>query len=135
MFILMYVLSYVGSANLLRHAEGATWLAIVVSLVTPLGFLFWTLFSESPFKWHPRADVKTWFSIGALAIMVPAIFIYNWGAPEVTLSNENDGSGDFRYSDSGDGYDSRSSSSKDPLLIHPSQTSNSVLHEDPSFTR
>lgn len=29
-FILMYVLSYVGSANLLRHAEGATWLAIVV---------------------------------------------------------------------------------------------------------
>ena len=30
MFILMYVCSYVGSANLLRHAEGATWLAIVV---------------------------------------------------------------------------------------------------------
>ena len=29
MFILMYVLSYVGGANLLRHAEGATWLAIV----------------------------------------------------------------------------------------------------------
>ena len=28
-FILMYVLSYVGGANLLRHAEGATWLAIV----------------------------------------------------------------------------------------------------------
>lgn len=135
MFILMYVLSYVGGANLLRHAEGATWLAIVVSLVTPLGFLFWTLFSESPFKWHPRADVKTWFSIGALAIMVPAIFIYNWGAPEVTVSNENDGSGDFVYSDSGDSYDSRSSSSKDPLLIHPSQTSNSVLHEDPPFTR
>ena len=30
MFIVMYVFSYVGSANLLRHAEGATWLAIVV---------------------------------------------------------------------------------------------------------
>ena len=29
MFILMYVISYVGGANLLRHAEGATWLAIV----------------------------------------------------------------------------------------------------------
>ena len=29
MFILMYVLSSVGGANLLRHAEGATWLAIV----------------------------------------------------------------------------------------------------------
>ena len=25
----MYVLSYAGGANLLRHAEGATWLAIV----------------------------------------------------------------------------------------------------------
>lgn len=29
MFILMYVVSYVGGANLLRYAEGATWLAIV----------------------------------------------------------------------------------------------------------
>ncbi|XP_027036189.1 uncharacterized protein LOC113664762 [Pocillopora damicornis] len=28
-FIIMYVLSYAGGANLLRHAEGATWLAIV----------------------------------------------------------------------------------------------------------
>ena len=38
MFILMYVLSYIGSANLLRHAEGATWLAIVV--VSDLVFVF-----------------------------------------------------------------------------------------------
>ena len=29
-FILMYVISYVSGANLLRHAEGATWLAIVM---------------------------------------------------------------------------------------------------------
>ena len=29
-FIFMYVSAYSGSANLLRHAEGATWLAIVV---------------------------------------------------------------------------------------------------------
>ncbi|KAJ7371043.1 hypothetical protein OS493_028205 [Desmophyllum pertusum] len=50
MFILMYVLSYVGGANLLRHAEGATWLAIVTSLVTPLGFFFWSLFIEPPFS-------------------------------------------------------------------------------------
>jgi len=30
MFILMYVSAYSGSANLLRHTEGATWVAIVV---------------------------------------------------------------------------------------------------------
>ena len=29
-FIFMYVSAYAGSANLLRHSEGATWLAIVV---------------------------------------------------------------------------------------------------------
>ena len=29
MFILMYVFAYTGSANLLRHTEGATWVAIV----------------------------------------------------------------------------------------------------------
>lgn len=107
MFILMYVISYVGGGNLLRHAEGATWLAIVTSLVTPLGFLFWTLFSESPFKWHPEGHVSTWFSIGALAIMVPAIFIYNMGAPEVTLSSDGaESGGEFFYSASGQGYDS-----------------------------
>ncbi|XP_022791170.1 uncharacterized protein LOC111330563 [Stylophora pistillata] len=90
LFILMYVLSYAGGANLLRHTEGATWLAIVMSLVTPLGFIFWTLFEESPFKWHPAGHVSTWFSIGALAIMVPAIFVYNMGAPEISLdTNEN----------------------------------------------
>ena len=49
------------------------------SLVTPLGFIFWTLFTESPFKWHPEGHVSTWFSIGALALMVPAIFVYNMG--------------------------------------------------------
>ncbi|XP_068731350.1 crt homolog 3-like [Montipora capricornis] len=107
MFILMYVISYVGGANLLRHAEGATWLAIVTSLVTPLGFLFWTLFSESPFKWHPEGHVSTWFSIGALAIMVPAIFVYNMGAPEVTLSSDGaESGGEFFYSSSGQGDDS-----------------------------
>ncbi|XP_067031301.1 crt homolog 2-like [Acropora muricata] len=82
--MLAHIVSHLGSANLLRHAEGATWLAIVVSLVTPLGFLFWTLFSESPFMWHPECHVSTWFSIGALFIMVPATFIYNMGGPEIT---------------------------------------------------
>lgn len=81
--VLAHVLGHLGAANLVRHAEGATWLAFVVSLVTPLGFLFWTLFCESPFKWLPEVHASTWFSIGALAIMVPAIFAYNLGAQEI----------------------------------------------------
>nr|XP_058940519.1 uncharacterized protein LOC131768824 [Pocillopora verrucosa] len=91
----MHVLSFVGGANLLRHAEGATWLAIVTSLVTPLGFIFWTLFNETPFKWHPASHVSTWFSIGALAIMVPAIFVYNMGAPEISLDTNKNQSGEY----------------------------------------
>ena len=49
------------------------------SVVTPIGFLFWTLFSESPFGFDPNVHVTTWFSIGALIFMVPAIFVYNTG--------------------------------------------------------
>lgn len=112
-FILMYVLSYVGGANLLRHAEGATWLAIVTSLVTPLGFIFWTLFDESPFKWHPAGHVSTWFSIGALAIMVPAIFVYNMGAPEISMNGNQ--SEQFYHPDSTDRYQSTFGSNR--LLV------------------
>ncbi|KAL9954561.1 hypothetical protein ACROYT_G042117 [Oculina patagonica] len=115
MFILMYVLSYVGGANLLRHAEGATWLAIVTSLVTPLGFLFWTLFSESPFKWQPEGHVSTWFSIGALAMMVPAIFVYNMGAPEISLSPEENRREELYHSDSISQYHS-DPGPEEPLL-------------------
>jgi len=78
-YIVTHVMSHVGAANLLRHSEGATLLAIVMSLETPLGFLFWTLFKEVPFKWQPEGHIGTWFSIGGLAIMVPSIYIYNTG--------------------------------------------------------
>lgn len=87
-YILTHCLSHVGAANLLRHGEGATLLAIVMSLETPLGFLFWTLFKEVPFKWQPKGHVGTWFSIGGLAIMVPAIYIYNKGASEISVADE-----------------------------------------------
>lgn len=98
-YILTHILSHAGAANLLRHAEGATWLAIVMSLETPLGFIFWTLFNESPFKWQPEVHVGTWFSIGALAIMVPAIFIYNMGAPEISADrNETKKQREIYYS-------------------------------------
>jgi len=106
MFILMYVCAYAGTANLLRHTEGATWASIVVSLVTPLGFLFWTLFNESPFKWQPECHVSTWFSIGALAILVPAIFVYNMGAPEISLNPEESHREEIYFSDSVSQYHS-----------------------------
>ncbi|EDO46832.1 predicted protein [Nematostella vectensis] len=82
-FVVMYTISYIGGGFLLRYAEGATLLAIVTSLVTPLGFIFWTLFDSSPFKWHPVGHVSTWYALGALGLMVPAIFFYNFGSPEV----------------------------------------------------
>ncbi|XP_078697658.1 uncharacterized protein LOC144925515 [Branchiostoma floridae x Branchiostoma belcheri] len=81
-FILGYAVSYFGGGLLLRHAEGATLLALVTSLVTPLGFLFWTLFAEDPFQFHVNTGNATWFSLGALVLMVPAIYFYNTGMPE-----------------------------------------------------
>lgn len=88
MYIVMHLLNHIAAACLLRYAEGATWLAIVSSLVTPLGFLFWTLFKEVPFKWQPRFNNSTWCSIVALAIIVPAIFVYHNGAPEISTDGE-----------------------------------------------
>lgn len=88
-FIGMYVLSYIGTGLLLRYAEGATLLAIVVSLVTPCGFLFWTLFNEVPFKFQPSPDNRTWFALGSLAIMAPAIFLYNWKNQEDTTLKDD----------------------------------------------
>ncbi|XP_064389976.1 crt homolog 2-like isoform X2 [Halichondria panicea] len=81
-FIAMYVVSYLGGGLLIRYAEGAAYLAIVQSLVTPLGALFWSLFQEDDcgvFLFKPSADSLTYFSIGGLVIMVPAIFLYNIG--------------------------------------------------------
>ncbi len=50
--------------------------------MTPLGALFWSIFSLdecSIFHVHPHAGSLTYFSIGGMVIMVPAIFLYNIG--------------------------------------------------------
>jgi hypothetical protein len=92
LFIAFYVVSYIGGGLLLRHSDGATFLAIVNSLVTPLGFLFWTLFqdpSEGPFKWDPHASYSTYFSLGGLILMIPFVFLYNYQrAQKRTKSDE-----------------------------------------------
>lgn len=97
-YISMHLVNHMAAAFLLRYDEGATWLAIVSSLVTPLGFLFWTLFNEVPFKWQPQCNSSTWFSIGALAIIVPAIFVYNKGAPEISLNSNGNERREFEVS-------------------------------------
>lgn len=84
-FIFMYVIAYIGSGLLLRYSEGATYLAIVQALVTPLGALFWSIFSTNNcgnFFAKPHADTLTYFSIGGIVLIVPSILIYNIGTFE-----------------------------------------------------
>ena len=65
MFILMYVLSYVGGANLLRYAEGATLLAIVtVSLKREL---FIVKFETENNAQHYQRSVKLTWKISVCA--------------------------------------------------------------------
>ncbi|EDO46792.1 predicted protein [Nematostella vectensis] len=73
------IITYIGTIYPLE-GEGATCVAIVQAIVTPLGFLFWTLFKEQPgFHWQPEVSITTWFNIVGLVIMVPSIYIYNTG--------------------------------------------------------
>ncbi|XP_048580155.1 uncharacterized protein LOC116604296 [Nematostella vectensis] len=89
LFISLFAL-YIAGANYMINHEGATYLVIVQSVVTPLGFFFWTLFKEQPsFHWGPAVSVTTWFNIVGLFIMVPSIYLYNTGPPEKT-ANSND---------------------------------------------
>ncbi|KAL5481557.1 hypothetical protein EMCRGX_G021747 [Ephydatia muelleri] len=86
-FIAMYVLSYVAQGLLIRYAEGATLLAIVQAVVSPLGALFWSLFSCvdgcDTIEWGPNATSLTYYSIGGLILIVPAIFLYNMPQSDV----------------------------------------------------
>ena len=56
------------------------WFALFQSPVTPLAFIFWSFFSDDPFKWHSDGDVNdSGFAIGALVVMFSAILIYDVG--------------------------------------------------------
>ncbi|XP_065830444.1 crt homolog 2-like [Oscarella lobularis] len=84
LFIFFYVVSYLGDGLLLRYSDGATFLAIVAAMSTPVGFLFWTLFQQPPcpFAFHPSTNKSTWFSLGGIAVMIPCIFLYNVQMPK-----------------------------------------------------
>eukprot|EP00164_Ancoracysta_twista_P000294 GFYU01000411.1.p1 GENE.GFYU01000411.1~~GFYU01000411.1.p1 ORF type:complete len:401 (+),score=135.56 GFYU01000411.1:84-1286(+) len=77
-FISFYVLTYIASGLLLRHAEGATYMVIVQSLVTPLGLLFWTMFQAKPsFHYEVIYDVRTTCALAGLVLISPAVYFYN----------------------------------------------------------
>ncbi|XP_077985154.1 uncharacterized protein LOC144439444 [Glandiceps talaboti] len=74
---------------LLRYADGAIYLVIVQAMVTPLGALFWTVFSAEPhFHWHPVFDLATGFTIAGLVIMTPAVILYRQFGQKEEKSNE-----------------------------------------------
>ena len=82
----------------MRYTEGATWYdliqyhqiyitsfihrtAIVGALVTPIGGMFWLLFSLDPdtnvFKWSPSWVSSNWYVIAGLLFMGPFIYLYD----------------------------------------------------------
>jgi len=80
LYIFLYLCIYVGSTTLLRYSEGATWLAIVQSLVTPLRCLIQLIFT-----WNQKNFIV---ATVVLLVMFFACLIYNKGAPEISLKEE-----------------------------------------------
>ncbi|XP_071944136.1 crt homolog 3-like [Antedon mediterranea] len=79
LFIVSYCLANLFIILLVRFAEGAIYLVIVQSLVTPCGAIFWTFFKPEPsFHWHPVFNLATGFTLLGLVIMVPAVVMYNY---------------------------------------------------------
>lgn len=76
-FILFYSAGALGTGLLSRHPEGATLVALVQTLNTPVAGLFWTLFQASPFEWHPEWLATSYFSVGGLFLMIPGLVLYN----------------------------------------------------------
>ncbi|XP_062593306.1 uncharacterized protein LOC134254801, partial [Saccostrea cucullata] len=74
----------------LHFSEGANYLIIIMSLQTPVVVLFWTLFDEQPFHWHPDVHLSTWLSIASICIMLPSIYCYNRSSVETPVTSEED---------------------------------------------
>lgn len=76
LFVVCYTVGALGTGLLSRHPEGANFVALVQTLVTPLAGLWWTLFQADPFEWHPEWLTTSYFSVGGLALMIPGIVLY-----------------------------------------------------------
>ena len=85
-FIMAYCLGSLAGFLLVKYAEGAIWLVVVQALVTPLGSLFFTLFSVDPppgqthgtFHWDPNFNLAVAFRFAGLLILVPTVVFYNY---------------------------------------------------------
>ncbi|XP_022100923.1 uncharacterized protein LOC110984752 [Acanthaster planci] len=84
-FIISYCLANLMVFLLVKYAEGAIWLVLVQALVTPLGSLFFTLFSvaappgqHGKFHWAPNFDLAVAFRFVGLFILVPTVIFYNY---------------------------------------------------------
>ena len=78
---------------LMRYAEGAVYAVIIGALATPGGALFWSCFKPNPLRWDPAFTYTTAFTLAGLAIMVPAIIVYNLFSlrdAELTAKRESD---------------------------------------------
>lgn len=64
---------------LLRHSENAIYIGIVNAVITPLGALWWSLFTTYPaFGWQPSFSSPTYYVLAGLIIIVPSVSFYNW---------------------------------------------------------
>ena len=52
---------------------------MVAALVTPIGEVFWMLFSDDGghFIWNPNWTSTSWYPLVGLVIIVPCVYIYN----------------------------------------------------------
>ena len=66
------------SLLLTRYAEGAIYTSIISALATPMGALFWSVFSSEPFQYNPQFTVQTAYTLAGLTLMVPGTIIYNY---------------------------------------------------------
>ena len=71
------MLSYVSTGFLLKFTSSATWQAVVVSLVGPLGILWWAGFDATPqFHWGPSWGKDKTFAVLGLAVMLTGIVFF-----------------------------------------------------------
>jgi hypothetical protein len=50
---------------------------VVISLTTPLGGLWWTLFQPSPFAWNPTWSDTTKYALAGLPIIFIGVVLYD----------------------------------------------------------
>ena len=96
-FVNEFTVSYIGTSQMLRYTEGATWAAVVAALVTPLGGMFWLFFeldSETNwFGWNPNFNSSSIYIIVGLLYMSPFIYFYDKEASSIKDKKANVGFG------------------------------------------